>query len=69
MIEIRLAKHFEEKEKLLNLFQASFGFSISMEHWDWKHLQNPLASSDPEVIVAVDNGKIIGTIQEFKGKT
>jgi len=61
LIEIRLAKHFEEKEKLLNLFQASFGFSISMEHWDWKHLQNPLASSDPEVIVAVDNGKIIGT--------
>jgi len=60
LIEIRLAKHFEEKEKLLNLFRASFGFSISVEHWDWKHLQNPLASSDPEVIVAVDNGKIIG---------
>jgi GNAT superfamily N-acetyltransferase len=60
LIEIRLVKHSEEKEKLLNLFQASFSFSISMEHWDWKHLQNPLVPPDPEVIVAVENDKIVG---------
>ena len=60
MVEIRLVKHSAEKEKLLNLFRASFGYNISVEHWDWKHLQNPLAFSDPEVIVAVDGGKIVG---------
>jgi GNAT superfamily N-acetyltransferase/N-acetylglutamate synthase-like GNAT family acetyltransferase len=60
LVEIRLLKHSEEKEKLLNLFRVSFGFSISVEHWDWKHLQNPLAFSDPELIVAVDGGKIVG---------
>ena len=60
MVEIKLAKHFEEKEKLLDLFQASFGEAVSAEYWDWKYLQNPFASSDPEVIVAVEDSKIIG---------
>ena len=60
MIEIRLAKHSEEKERLLDLFRASFGFSVSMKYWAWKHLQNPSAPPDPEVIVAVDDDKIVG---------
>ena len=60
MVEIKLARHFEGKEKLLDLFQAACGHAMSAEHWDWKHLQNPLASADPEVIVAIENGKIIG---------
>ena len=60
MVEIKLAKHFEEKEKLLDLFQASFGEAVSAEYWDWKYLQNPLSPPDPEVIVAVDNGRIVG---------
>jgi GNAT superfamily N-acetyltransferase len=60
LVEIKLAKHAEEKGKLLDLFQASFGQVMSTELWDWKYLQNPLASADPEVIVAVDNGRIVG---------
>lgn len=60
MVEIKLLNHSEEKGKLLNLFRASFGHTMSAEHWDWKYLQNPFASSDPEVIVAVDDSKIIG---------
>lgn len=60
MVEIRLLKHSEEKEKLLDLFRASFGNSMSAEHWDWKYLQNPLNLPEPEVIVAVENGKIVG---------
>ena len=31
-----------------------------MELWDWKYVQNPLAPPDPEVIVALDNSKIVG---------
>lgn len=61
MVEIRLVKHFEEKEKLLNLFRASFDDTMPEGYWEWKYLQNPSASSDPEVIVAVDDGKIVGT--------
>lgn len=60
MIEIKLLKHSEEKGGLLDLFRASFGHTMSAEHWDWKYLQNTLISSDPEVIVAIENGKIIG---------
>jgi len=60
MADIKLVKHRQKKEELLDLFQASFGHSMSAELWDWKYIQNPLASADPEVIVAVDNGKIVG---------
>ena len=60
MAEIKLVKHRERRGELLNLFRASFGFNISPELWDWKYLQNPLASDDPEIIVAVDNDRIIG---------
>jgi GNAT superfamily N-acetyltransferase len=60
MVEIRLVKHSEEKEQLLDLFRASFGHAMPAELWDWKHTQNPLTPADPEVIVAVDNGKIVG---------
>jgi GNAT superfamily N-acetyltransferase len=60
MVEIRLVKHSQEKEQLLDLFRASFGHSMPAELWDWKYIQNPLASPDPEVIVALDNGKIVG---------
>lgn len=60
MVEIKLAKHSAEKRKLLDLFQASFGQVMSTELWDWKYLQNPLASADAEVIVAMDNGRIVG---------
>jgi GNAT superfamily N-acetyltransferase len=30
------------------------------EFWDWKYIQNPVAHADPEVIVALDNGRIVG---------
>jgi len=60
MVEIRLVKHSEEKERLVDLFQASFGLNMPAELWDWKYIQNPLAPVDPEVIVALDNGKIVG---------
>lgn len=60
MVEIRLVKHSQEKRQLLELFRASFGYDRSAELWDWKHIQNPLATLDPEVIVAVDNGRIVG---------
>ncbi len=60
MVEIRLVKHLEEKEQLLDLFRVSFGQNMSPELWDWKYLKNPLAPAAPEVIVALDNDKIVG---------
>jgi len=60
MVEIRLVKHSEEQRQLLDLFWASFGHNMPAELWDWKYIQNPLAPADPEVIVALDNGKIVG---------
>jgi predicted N-acetyltransferase YhbS len=60
MVEIRLVKHSEEKERLVDLYRAAFGRNKTAELWDWKYIQNPLAPADPEVIVALDNGKIVG---------
>ena len=60
MVEIRLVKHLEEKGQLLDLFRVSFGQNMSAELWNWRYLQNPLASADPEVVVALDNGSIVG---------
>jgi GNAT superfamily N-acetyltransferase len=60
MVEIRLVKHSQDKEQLLDLFRASFGHSMPAELWDWKYIENPLAPPDPEVVVALDNGRIVG---------
>ena len=60
MIEVSLVKQIHVKEQLINLFNASFPHDITEEYWDWYFLRNPLASRDPELIVAMDNGKIVG---------
>ena len=60
MAEIRLVKYRDKREELLDLFQASFGLTVSVELWNWKYLQNPLAPAVPELIVATDKGKIVG---------
>jgi predicted N-acetyltransferase YhbS len=60
MVEVRLVKHSQEKGQLLDLFQASFGHNRPAELWDWKYIQNPFAPPDPEVIVALDKGRIVG---------
>ncbi len=60
MLEIRLVKQAEAIERLLDLFRISFGYSISAELWNWKYIDNPFASPDPEVTVAMDNGKLVG---------
>ncbi len=58
MVEIRTVEYSKAKGQLLDLFRASFGHTMSEEFWNWKYLQNPL--TDPEVIVALDNGRIVG---------
>lgn len=58
--KIKLVRHREKAKELVDLFRASFGHDMSVELWDWKYIQHPLASGDPEIIVAMDNGKIVG---------
>ena len=60
MVEVRLVRHSEAKEQLTDLFRASFGHDVPAGFWDWKYIQNPFASADPEVIVAMEDGKIVG---------
>jgi hypothetical protein len=60
MLEIKLVKHAEEIEQLVDLFRLSFGRDTSTRLWEWKYITNPLAASMPEVVVAVDNGRIVG---------
>ena len=60
MIEIRTVRHLDEKEQLLDLFRVSFNQDMSAELWDWKYIKNPQTSNTAEVIVALDEGKIVG---------
>ncbi len=61
MYEIEIVKHEEKREELINLFRICFGHSMSPEIWDWKYIQNPWVVDNPEVIVATNNGRIVGT--------
>jgi len=59
MVEVRLVKHSEVAEQLSNLFRLCFNEEhMTVENWNWKYLQNPL--SQPEVIVAIDDVRIVG---------
>ena len=60
MVDIALVKHSDKIEQLLDLFCESFGKKMSRELWTWKYLRNPLNSADVEVIVALDNDKVVG---------
>lgn len=60
VIEIKLVKHSDQKEQLVNLHNLCFGRKTSEQLWDWKFIDNPLVSSQPEVIVAMENGRIVG---------
>jgi hypothetical protein len=60
MVEIRLVKHRDEIEQLVDLFRVSFGRDMSTRLWEWKYITNPFASSIPEVVIAADKGKIVG---------
>lgn len=60
MVEIDFVKHTEAKEQLVDLFRLSFRSDMTEELWDWKYVQNPLASRHPEVVVAIDGGRIVG---------
>ncbi len=60
MIEIRAVKLIEEIEQLTQLFALVFKVKDSAESWKWKCIQHPLSSYIPEMIVAMDGGKIVG---------
>ena len=60
MTEIALVRHSDNIHPLTELFRASFGHERSEKLWTWKYLQNPLSSDETEVVVAKENGNIIG---------
>ncbi len=60
MIEIKPVRHKDCQEVLINLFRTSFRREMSEQLWNWKYINHPLALSEPEVIVAMDKGKIVG---------
>lgn len=60
MVDIRMVKHSDAVEQLVELFHLCFNDEMSPEAWDWKYLRNPSAPPDHEVIVALDGGRIVG---------
>lgn len=59
-VKIALVKHTDRIKQLVDLFSAAFKEDMPEEFWHWKYLQNPLASPDSEVVVALDGDKIVG---------
>lgn len=60
MIEVKLVKYRQAEAELLDLFRASFGRNMNPDFWNWKHAGNYLSPADPELIVAMDKGRIVG---------
>jgi hypothetical protein len=60
LTEIKLVKHLDETLELIELFRLCFNSKMSQEYWYWKYVANPFVDSNPEVIVAVEGGQIIG---------
>ena len=60
MVQVKLVKHKDEIDELVDLFQKSFGHGMSAELWKWKYISSPMATNNPEIVVAIDNGNIIG---------
>jgi GNAT superfamily N-acetyltransferase len=60
MVAVSIANHCSIVTELVELFNLVFSTNISTEMWKWKHLENPLNSAQPKVVVAVDNGDIVG---------
>ncbi|MBM3156313.1 MAG: GNAT family N-acetyltransferase [Chloroflexi bacterium] len=60
MVEIGLVKQAERMAELTALFRLCFNHDMPLEVWEWQYLRNPLSSTDDEVVVALDSGKIVG---------
>jgi len=60
MVTVQTVKHTEHVRDLVRLFNVVFGKSMSPESWVWKHLANPLNECEPFVVVAMDNGAVVG---------
>lgn len=60
MVDVQLVKYKQAEVELLELFRLSFGHDMTPQLWNWRHAENYISPPDSEVIVAVDNGKIVG---------
>jgi hypothetical protein len=60
MVDIHLFNGLEQREELLSLYQTAFDHGMSEALWNWKYVKNPASGPRPEVIVAMDNGQIVG---------
>jgi len=60
MATVQTVKHTEYVDQLVQLFNSVFGQKMSPESWMWKHLANPLNECEPSVVVAMDNGAVVG---------
>lgn len=59
-MHIEAVRHKDYAYELTRLFNDVFGVNISQRTWSWKYLDNPLADPEPEIVVAIDNGRIVG---------
>jgi predicted acetyltransferase len=60
MVEIKTVRYSDELDQLVLLIERAFRVKGSREYLTWCHIDNPLAATTPELIVATDGGKIVG---------
>jgi len=60
MTDVSLVRLRSIKQEFLDLFRTTFGYDMSPELWEWKYVRNPFVVDDPEIVVALDRGKVVG---------
>jgi GNAT superfamily N-acetyltransferase len=68
VVRIELVNHSEVREQMLDLFRVSFRRDMAAELWDWKYLRSLGAPHHPEVVVAMDGGRVVGAAPFVAGE-
>jgi len=60
VIIVETVPHSAYVPQLTTLFNLVFNKQWPSELWAWKHLSNPLNEPNPSIVVALDDGRVVG---------
>jgi GNAT superfamily N-acetyltransferase len=59
-MKMRMFNEGEDLPAFLSLFQASFDETLSKDYFEWKYVRNPFRIGEIPIIIAEENGRIVG---------
>jgi GNAT superfamily N-acetyltransferase len=58
--EVKMVEHKKIVDELIQLYNFVFEKSCTRAFWEWLFLESPISALEPNIIIAVEGGKIIG---------